>query len=173
MIESQFTHKSTDQHKYGLLEIPQWSFGIREDGMVKRSANPDVVTWSNDKFPPVIGTKVTINFNGLGSGIVVAYFFEHGYLGIEVKLDQQPDWHIKQNGKGKHALVFGAEIRERSYKFAIRSIERNLFFIAIHGFTPFYGEKEKAFIFDDSKQASDYALKELFTDAKAFEVVEL
>lgn len=71
--------------------------------------------WSGHEVPK-IGDKVKINFNGLGSGVVVCYFWEHGYAGVEVKLDKQPDWHAKQNGKGHNSLVFGAEIIKKCDK---------------------------------------------------------
>lgn len=49
--------------------------------------------------------------NGFGPGVVVAYFVEAGYLGIEVELDKRPDWHVKQDvdGSHPHPLVFGIE----------------------------------------------------------------
>ncbi len=79
-----------------------------------------VACWSNKTFLPKIGERVRINFNHFGCGEVVAYFVEGGgtptrprsFLGIEVRLYAQPDWHIKQHFAGKHALVFGAEVSE-------------------------------------------------------------
>jgi len=66
--------------------------------------------WSNDKFDPNIGDRVLVNFNGFGTGTVVSYFAEHGYRGVRVKLDKQPEWHQKQ-GQPPYALVFGQEIK--------------------------------------------------------------
>ena len=66
--------------------------------------------WSNPDFDPNIGDHVLVNFNGLGTGTVASYFVEHGYRGVRVKLDQQPEWHQKQ-GQPPYALVFGAEIK--------------------------------------------------------------
>ena len=60
---------------------------------------------------PKLGDRVRITFNGLGTGTVVAYFVEAGFLGVKVRLDQRPAWHVKQNGHNNpDALVFGAEI---------------------------------------------------------------
>lgn len=66
--------------------------------------------WTN-KVLPQIGARVRVTFNGLGTGTVVAYFREAGYIGVEVRPDKRPDWHIRQNGdRHPHYLVFGAEI---------------------------------------------------------------
>lgn len=56
-------------------------------------------------------------------------------------------------------------------KYIIKSKERGTYFVAIHGFTPFYGEIAKAKRFSDVVSARDYALRELFTNAGAFEIV--
>lgn len=77
---------------YGLYEIPQGK-------------------WSGPGDIPKIGDKVAINFNSLGTGKVIAYFVNTGYIGVEVKLDKRPKWHIKQNGdKHPNAMVYGAEL---------------------------------------------------------------
>ena len=60
-------------------------------------------------FDPEIGDRVLIDFNSLGTGIVVSYFCEHGYRGVRVKLDNQPLWH-KNQGNPPYALVFGLEL---------------------------------------------------------------
>ncbi len=65
--------------------------------------------WSGALYPPQIGDRVTVNFNGFGIGSAVDYFTQDGWLGIEVKLDKQPDWHIKQGGHNP-IKVFGAEV---------------------------------------------------------------
>lgn len=68
--------------------------------------------WSNRDFVPEIGERVFIRMNGFGAGTVVAYFTEAGWLGVEVVVDERPEWHVKAN-KDTHPnpLVFGAEIR--------------------------------------------------------------
>lgn len=66
--------------------------------------------WSGKFPPPDEGTRVQIKFNGLGFGEVVNYFSEDGWLGIRVRLEQEPEWRKKQVDAGKLAMVFGAEI---------------------------------------------------------------
>lgn len=79
---------------------------------IYRSNTPPVGVWSG-AFPlPAIGTRVEITFNGFGAGEVVGYFREFGYVGVEVKVDKRPDWHIKQCGdKHPNPMVFGIEIK--------------------------------------------------------------
>lgn len=100
-----------DGYSYDLTEIPE--------GIVQRTEenkfNKDLLKWSGKNPIPAIGMKVRINFNELGNGIVVSYFWEHGYFGIKVQLDNAPAWHKKQHKGTKHegnALVFGMEINE-------------------------------------------------------------
>lgn len=63
--------------------------------------------------PPAIGERVEVTMNGFGPGTVVGYFVESGFIGIEVKVDNRPDWHRKQDPTNKHPhpLVFGSEIQ--------------------------------------------------------------
>lgn len=71
------------------------------------------VKYSNDRLPK-IGESVVVRINGLGTGKIVNFFIEEGFLGIRVMPDagQRPAWHIKQlAGKEfKGYTVFGAEI---------------------------------------------------------------
>lgn len=62
--------------------------------------------------PPPLGTKVRVTFNELGTGTVVGYFVEAGFLGVEVDPDHRPDWHVKQNPGRCNYHVFGAEIEQ-------------------------------------------------------------
>ena len=58
-------------------------------------------------------------------------------------------------------------------KFIIRSVRRDLpnnYFCAIHSFTPYYATKAEARTFETEREASDYALKELFTVESAFDI---
>lgn len=84
-------------------------------------SNPDgspgarlVGQWSGTKgcaTLPAIGSRVLINFNQFGPGVVLGYFVEAGYLGLVVKCDNRPAWHVKQNGdKHPFSHVFGAEV---------------------------------------------------------------
>ncbi len=85
---------------------------LYHDGNLPTYAIADVpAVWSGKTEPPAIGAKVRINFNQLGSGVVESYFTEHGWLGVKVRLDKQPEWHRKQNGADRNfALVFGIEL---------------------------------------------------------------
>jgi hypothetical protein len=59
-------------------------------------------------------------------------------------------------------------------RYIIKSKERDEgrnYFVAIHSFTPFYSDKDKAQPFLTEQAAVDYALAELFTNRDAFEVV--
>lgn len=71
------------------------------------------LTWSGERIPAV-GERVLCVPNGLGYGTVEGYFQSNGWLGVVVKLESPPEWHVKQN-KGKPlsglALVYGAEIK--------------------------------------------------------------
>jgi hypothetical protein len=69
--------------------------------------NPKPYWYSQDP-PPPIGSRVLVTFNNLGLATVRAYFTEHCYLGVEVELDQPPDWWLKSTTT---AYVFGPEIR--------------------------------------------------------------
>jgi hypothetical protein len=55
-------------------------------------------------------------------------------------------------------------------QYVIRSNERGLYFVAIHSFTPFYGDKAKARRFSSHEMATAWARTELFTSDAAFTV---
>jgi hypothetical protein len=67
--------------------------------------------WSNALFPPKVGDRVNVIMNGFGRGTVVDYEVRQGWLGVKVKVDKQPDWNLKQNGKRNEFTFFGAEIK--------------------------------------------------------------
>ena len=106
---------------YRLARHPQ--FVARTD---ENSGDTSVLKWSGDETikrpgweplhgfatPPAIGTPVKIIMNNLGYGVVHSYFWEHGYLGVQVTLcpATRPAWHKKQNPTHDYALVFGNEI---------------------------------------------------------------
>lgn len=73
-------------------------------------AHGHIGKWSGKETPPMIGSRVQINFNQLGSGEVINYFSESGFLGVLVNLDHEPEWRKKQSAAGKPAMVFGSEI---------------------------------------------------------------
>ncbi len=94
---------------YDVLEIGKTGI-LHENDRVYALADVPAV-WSGKTEPPAIGAKVRINFNQLGSGVVESYFTEHGWLGVRIRLDKQPEWHRKQNGTNRnYALVFGIEL---------------------------------------------------------------
>lgn len=74
-------------------------------------ATPPEGKWSGTMPIPSVGQRVKVNMNDFGEGVVVAYFVEHGYVGVEVDLDKQPEWHLKQNGPDRHVMVFGIEVK--------------------------------------------------------------
>jgi len=65
--------------------------------------------WSAD-FLPAIGETVRVSMNSFGNGVICGYAKEHGYLFVMVKLDKQPSWHEKQNGKDALCWIMGSEI---------------------------------------------------------------
>ena len=72
--------------------------------------------WSGD-FIPMIGDRIYVSVNSIGYGKVVGYFQEDGYLGVEVKLEDPPEWWIRNQEEFKNTrmlcYVFGAEIKRK------------------------------------------------------------
>jgi hypothetical protein len=67
--------------------------------------------WSGPAQIPSLETKVNINFNRIGSGTVIGYFREYDYLGLMVRVDNPPEFQVKQTGlKHPIAFVFGCDI---------------------------------------------------------------
>lgn len=100
---------SEKQAVYGLVDLPE-GIVLRTE---ENSGDESVVKWSGSYPIPQIGQPVKVNFNSLGTGVVESYFVEHGYLGVTVRLDKEPEWKIKQHKGTKHAgiaMVFGLEI---------------------------------------------------------------
>jgi hypothetical protein len=97
--------------KYHLPEVPNHVNMTKEN-----REDESVVKWGYDFCPlPKIGQRVKIKMNGLGDGTVVAYFVEYGFIGVEVKADQLPEWMIKQrinHGRSLEdpCMVFAIEI---------------------------------------------------------------
>ncbi len=108
MTKDLYTIAASPCASYGYLYVSAW----RKDAPEARYELPEPpadAKWSGGAVPKR-GDQVTINFNGLGQGVVTDYFVEHGYLGLRVKLDQQPKWHADQNDRWPYALVFGKEV---------------------------------------------------------------
>ena len=78
--------------------------------------NEAAVKWSGSTPPPARGTRVNIQMNNLGPGIVLGYFIEHGWLGVHVQLTKPPLWFRRQEKEARRrfypgqALVFGVEL---------------------------------------------------------------
>ncbi len=92
------------------LELKTRKYTFHKDGVILTWDGNPLWDWSGKKLLPEIGTEVNIKMNSFGKAIVVAYFLEAGWVGVECKCVNQPDWHIKQCGKDKHPLIMGAEL---------------------------------------------------------------
>ena len=69
--------------------------------------------WSNAAPPPAIGERVYVTMNSLGTAVVESYQVLHGWLGLNVRFTNPPDWFVNQNKRNHRdntGLVFGAEI---------------------------------------------------------------
>jgi hypothetical protein len=109
LTRSPFGVRASPNGSHGYIYICAW----RQNLAVSRyelPEPPEGAKWSGRGAPPKKGARVVVGLNRLGPGEVVDYFAEHGYLGVRVRLDDQPKWHQDQNGKWPYALVFGAEI---------------------------------------------------------------
>jgi hypothetical protein len=92
-----------DYHEFTELPeftVPQW----RGDKMLNVS---DPYKWSGKTTPPEIGTNVRIYLSDLGTGDVLGYFAEYGWLGVLVKLHDPPHWWNRANG---NAHLFGVDL---------------------------------------------------------------
>lgn len=108
--------QDTDTAKYDLSALPDFVL-YQYDG----KTCPEGIKWGvladNAKAvltPPVIGSRVHVAINGMGTGTVESYFVEHNWLGVCVKLDSIPEWKRNQQDKDRAqvALVFGPELRQ-------------------------------------------------------------
>jgi hypothetical protein len=77
--------------EYGLEHPPQgWVFATPD------SMGDDLLLKYSGLFLPRVGARVRVDMNRFGWGTVTGYFVEHGWLGVEVKIDQPPAWWVKQ-----------------------------------------------------------------------------
>lgn len=98
-----------------LEAVPLWQLANYVNGMpVNKGAAP---IWGVRKVgetyiePPKVGERVKVTMNGLGPAVVTGYAVQDGFLGVLVKLESPPEWHVKQNfGRMGDSLVFGPEI---------------------------------------------------------------
>jgi len=84
----------THPRMHGLTTLPEGARVRVNDEMPIEG----VFLWGNKRIPK-IGEPVVVTMNALGSGTVVAYFVECGYLGVHVKLSKPPEWWKKQNAQ--------------------------------------------------------------------------
>lgn len=96
-----------------LEALPLWQAAVYENGLPVNKGTAPI--WGNRRGetyqPPKIGKRVRVTMNNLGPAIVMGYAVQDGYLGLLVKLETPPEWHVKQNaGRTGDSLVFGPEI---------------------------------------------------------------
>lgn len=91
-------------------EVPIYVQAIYKDGMVA-NAKDGALVWAGKVPPPPVGEKVHLTINSLGEAAVVGYFSQDGFLGLRTKLDNPPDWYLKQNKGNVVGCVFGPEFK--------------------------------------------------------------
>lgn len=93
-------------------ELPVWTQAVWKNDKVVNDADP--FKWSGDKDPPAIGTVVKTYLNGLGTGTVLRYFVEYGWLGLIVAFENPPKWYVKQNNGNPPGHIFGVDLKRRN-----------------------------------------------------------
>lgn len=100
-------------HEFTALPVwtaPQWA----GKGATHRIVNDsDPYKWSGRNAPPAIGAHVKVFMNRLGTGTVVGYFAEYGWLGVLVKPDKPPKWWRQQNPNATEYHTFGLDLEPR------------------------------------------------------------
>jgi hypothetical protein len=110
--DGQFTIECCPHASYGYLYLGAWQYWPTNCQYEQKTPDP-TAKWSSDKFPvPAIGMKIKAAINGQWEGVVVAYFVEHGYQGIEVDCSQgkRPEFHKTHRGDAKRVLLFGVDL---------------------------------------------------------------
>lgn len=103
------TRKPAKYHEF--TELPAWTRPVWKGDGVANDADP--YKWSGTKNdPPAIGAKVT-TYNGYGTGTVLTYFAEYGWLGVKLALDNPPAWYVRQNNGNPAAHFFGIDLEKR------------------------------------------------------------
>lgn len=112
-----YTLMASPQRSYGYLYIGAWRYDPVKDGTLVAQYElgrvPEEKKWSGAFPVPTIGQKVKVTMNSMGTGTVLDYFWEHGFLGVRVILDKPPKWFREQNNSPV-AMVFGTEILQVS-----------------------------------------------------------
>ena len=91
-------------------EVPAYEPAVYKDGFPV-VVDGGALIWAAKVPPPPVGEKVRVSMNGLGEAEVVGYFSMGGYLGLRVKLDNPPEWYIKQNKGNVVGSIFGPEFK--------------------------------------------------------------
>ena len=88
--------RKANYHEFTTL--PKWTRAVWDwEGDERKVVNDsDPYKWSGDNDPPAIGKRVKIYMNNFGTGTVVGYFAEYGWLGVLVKLSKPPAWWKQQ-----------------------------------------------------------------------------
>ncbi len=100
---------------YNLKDLPEW----KQHDETPVAIGAELPRWSGSSPPPAIGERVNLFINSFGPATVVSYFVEHGFLGIECKLDKVPDWLERQCERAgilPRPKVFGAELVSKTRK---------------------------------------------------------
>ena len=110
-------YSASIQERKEIMFVDQQNLTVLPRNVVARTddnaTDPTVVKWSGSYPIPQIGQRVTCKINHLGPGVVQSYFIAGGYLGVRVKLEQEPEWkQIQHKGTANAgiALVYGLEI---------------------------------------------------------------
>lgn len=104
------TIQANPMRSYGYLHIGAWRYDT-EKVQYELEEIPKDAKWSGKGRIPAIGEQIGITFNQFGTGVVLDYMVENGWLGLRVHLDRPPEWYRNQNPHRSWAVVFGAEIR--------------------------------------------------------------
>ena len=95
--------ESHDQFLFAGRTIPQPT-------SLHRTPDGALVRWGSPLDPPTVGNKVSIKMNRLGTGTVIGYFREHGWLGVNVLLDAKPKSMRKRKDGRYTVMVFAVEL---------------------------------------------------------------
>ena len=110
--DGHFTVQCCPNASYGYLYIGAWQYWPKDCRYEQKAPDP-TAKWSSDKFAvPAIGSKTKASINGQWEGVVVGYFVEHGYQGIEVDCSKGkwPSFYTKNGGDPKRCLFFGVDL---------------------------------------------------------------
>jgi len=87
-------------------------------GAIVNVGGPSPGKWTNERLAK-IGDRVKVTFNQFGAGEVIGFFTDGGnaakeelpFAGVQVLIDNPPDWFKKQHPGINVIHVYGAEIR--------------------------------------------------------------